>query len=60
MPAMWLTYVVVEALEAARSRAERLGGQVVAPLIEVPKVGRIAVIADPTGGHFGLFQPFAG
>ena len=30
------------------------------PLIEVPTVGRIAVVADPTGGVLGLFQPQMG
>lgn len=57
MPPAWMTYVVVETIEDARARAEKLGAQVVVPLIEVPHVGRIAFIADPTGGHIGLFQP---
>jgi hypothetical protein len=56
MPSMWLTYVVVDDLGRARERVERLGGKVVVPLIEVPTVGNIALIADPTGGHIGLFE----
>ncbi len=56
MPAMWLTYVVVDTIESARARVVQLGGTVVVPLIELPSIGRIAVIADPTGGHIGLFQ----
>ncbi len=59
-PPCWLTYVVVEKLEHSRERAEKLGAKVMMPLIEVPTVGRIAVIADPTGGAIGLFQPQMG
>lgn len=57
MPPMWVTYVAVEDLEAARQRSAELGGQVRVPLIEVPHVGRIAFVTDPTGGAIGLFQP---
>ncbi|MCA9660652.1 MAG: VOC family protein [Myxococcales bacterium] len=55
-PSMWLTYVVVDDLGRARERVKQLGGAVVVPLIEVPNVGNIALIADPTGGHIGLFE----
>ncbi|AKF10724.1 Glyoxalase/bleomycin resistance protein/dioxygenase [Sandaracinus amylolyticus] len=56
-PPMWVTYVVVETVEAARAKAETLGATIVVPLIEVPNVGRISFIQDPTGAHIGLFQP---
>jgi predicted enzyme related to lactoylglutathione lyase len=57
MPPSWATYVVVETIETARARAERLGATSVVPLIEIPNVGRIAFVQDPTGAHVGLFQP---
>lgn len=57
MPPSWATYVVVETIETARARAERLGATAVVPLIEIPNVGRIAFVRDPTGGHIGLYQP---
>jgi hypothetical protein len=60
MPSCWMTYVVVSELEATRDRVAGLGGNVLEPLIEVPTVGRIAVVADPTGGVIGLFQPSFG
>lgn len=56
-PPMWMTYVIVEKLEDANARAEKLGGTIVVPLIEVPQVGRISVMRDPTGAHLGLFEP---
>ena len=57
VPPMWLTYVVVEKLETARDRAAKLGGKVLMPLVEIPKVGRIAVVAGPDGAPIGLFEP---
>lgn len=57
VPPMWLTYVVVEKLEATRDRVGKLGGKVLEPLIEVPNVGRIAVVAGPEGAPIGIFQP---
>jgi predicted enzyme related to lactoylglutathione lyase len=60
IPPSWLTYVVVDKLEPVRDRVSKLGGNVVHSLIEVPKVGRIALIADPTGAPLGLFQGITG
>jgi uncharacterized protein len=56
-PPAWLTYVVVEKLESANERAQKLGGKIVIPLIDVPEVGRFSLAADPQGAHLGLFEP---
>ncbi|MFL5347948.1 MAG: VOC family protein [Hyalangium sp.] len=53
----WLPHVRVEKLVPTCDRVSELGGQVPAPLFAVPGVGRIAVIADPTGGHMSIFEP---
>ncbi|WP_224249806.1 VOC family protein [Hyalangium gracile] len=53
----WLPHVMVEKLMPTCDRVGELGGQIPAPLIAVPGVGRIAVIGDPTGGHLALFEP---
>lgn len=55
-PSYWATYVAVEDAEASRDRAARLGGKVIVPRIDVPKVGIVAVVADPAGAALGLFQ----
>lgn len=57
VPPSWSTYVVVEQAEKARDKAAKLGAKVIVPRLDVPKVGTIAFISDPTGGHLGLFQP---
>lgn len=55
-PSYWATYVAVVDAEASRDRAARLGGKVIVPRIDVPKVGIVAVVADPAGASLGLFQ----
>jgi hypothetical protein len=59
-PPHWLTYVVVPGgADAGRDKAAKLGATVLVPRIEVPEVGTIAIIADPTGAVIGLFEPGA-
>jgi predicted enzyme related to lactoylglutathione lyase len=55
-PPSWLTYVAVENVEASRDRVAGLQGKILMPMIHIPKIGRISVIADPTGAVIGLFQ----
>ena len=56
-PPMWLAYVAVENVDASAAQAVKLGGAVCVPAFDVPDVGRIAVLQDPQGAAFGLFQP---
>lgn len=54
-PSMWISYVVVENVDKSLERAKKLGGkQLVAP-IEVPDLGRFAVISDQEGATIALF-----
>lgn len=57
MPPSWMTYVFVENADTARDRAAQLGAKVVVPMIEIPTIGRISFVVDPTGAYVGLFQP---
>lgn len=57
VPSHWATYVTVEDADEVASHAQRLGGQVVAPPMDVPGVGRIAVLSDPTGAMIAVFRP---
>ena len=59
MPAQWLAYIAVENIDADVARVIELGGQVMAPPMDVPDVGRIAVVLDPQGATLGLFKPLA-
>ena len=55
-PAAWMAYVQVDDLDAAATRVRDAGGSVPVGPIEALDGGRIAIIADPDGGHLGLWQ----
>jgi len=57
VPSHWMTYVTVENVDESATRARSLGGAVLADPMDVPGVGRIAVIKDPTGATISLFKP---
>ncbi|HJU84589.1 MAG TPA: VOC family protein [Holophagaceae bacterium] len=52
----WLNYVGVASADAAAARAKELGGTVPNEPFDVPGVGRMAVIQDPTGATFCVWQ----
>jgi predicted enzyme related to lactoylglutathione lyase len=56
-PPCWATYVTVANVDETVSQAESLGGKAGAPAMDVPGVGRIAFVQDPTGAMIALFQP---
>jgi len=55
-PSHWLPYVAVDDLDAALAQATSLGAAVVLPPMEIPTVGRIAIVTDPLGAPLGLGQ----
>ncbi len=57
MPAQWHAYVVVKNVDATLAQATKLGGKVLMPAMDVPQVGRVAMIQDPQGAAIGLHQP---
>jgi uncharacterized protein len=56
-PPMWNSYVSVESADAAVERAKELGGSAHAPAFDVFEAGRMAVIQDPQGAYFLVWQP---
>jgi predicted enzyme related to lactoylglutathione lyase len=54
-PPAWLPYFTVEDADEAAHRAQRLGGRMVMPTSESPR-GRFAVVADPQGAAFAVFE----
>jgi uncharacterized protein len=55
-PAHWLAYILTSNCDATADRAKQLGGQLYLPPTTVENVGRMAVVADPQGAVFALFQ----
>ena len=58
-PSTWLAYVQVEDIAAATEKAKTLGAKIVRDVTEVPGVGSLSIISDPTGATLGLWKPKA-
>jgi uncharacterized protein len=52
----WMHYVHVASLDDAVAEAERLGAAVLRPKTAVPKAAWYAVLADPGGNIFAIWQ----
>ena len=57
VPPHWMTYVKVNDVDETTSRADSLEGKTVVPAMDVPGIGRMAVLEDPTGAKFSIFKP---
>ena len=57
VPPHWNSYVTVEDVGATAAKITELGGQVLVEPFDVMTDGRMAVVADPTGAVFSLWQP---
>ncbi len=56
-PPHWNAYVTVANVDEAVTKAQGLGAKVYAPPFDVMDAGRMAVLQDPTGAVFQLWQP---
>ena len=53
----WLPYVQVPSVRAAVEVIERHGGRVLKPRTAVPRAAWYAVVADPAGNAFAVWEP---
>ena len=56
-PTHWATYLAVDDVDARIAKCTAAGAQVVVPPMDVPTVGRMALIHDQQGAHIWLFRP---
>lgn len=56
VPPHWLVYVTVDDAEATARRAKALGGRIVVDAYDVVALGRMAILIDPTGAMFALWE----
>jgi uncharacterized protein len=56
-PRSWVHYVHVPSLDKAVADVQRLGGTVLRPKTAVPKTAWYAVLADPEGNIFAVWEP---
>jgi predicted enzyme related to lactoylglutathione lyase len=57
VPPTWNSYITVDSADAAADKAAQLGATVHAPPFDVFDVGRMAVIQDPQGAFFMVWEP---
>lgn len=56
IPPHWMLYIAVENADRAVDKAAQAGGTILAPAFDVMEAGRMAVIQDPTGAIFAVWQ----
>jgi predicted enzyme related to lactoylglutathione lyase len=57
VPSLWHSYVSVASADQTAQRAKELGADVHAGPFDVMEAGRMAVIRDPQGAYFFLWEP---
>lgn len=55
-PPHWNNYVTVKNVDEAATKAQQLGAKVLAPPFDVMDAGRMAVLQDPTGAVFQIWE----
>jgi uncharacterized protein len=56
MPPQWGCYVTVDNVEQTLAKCTALGGKTIVGPMDVPTVGRMAVIQDPQGATLSVMQ----
>ncbi|PZT75226.1 MULTISPECIES: VOC family protein [unclassified Streptomyces] len=56
-PTAWTTYLSTDDIDATVAAVTNSGGTVVVGPMDVMDLGRMAVVTDPAGAVFGLWQP---
>ncbi len=57
VPPHWLPYVAVDDADATIARAKKLGAKIPMPPEDIPGVGRLGVLEDPTGAVLAMLKP---
>ena len=56
----WHSYISVDDVDLCAKKAPDLNEKVIVPPLDVPDVGRICIVEDPTGAIAHLMQPLKG
>src|SRR5215472_3424201 len=57
MPPNWTGYVCVDDCDAAAAKVKSLGGSVMREPLDIPGIGRFAIVADPSGAVIAIMTP---
>jgi uncharacterized protein len=59
-PPCWTGYVWVENVDAGVDKLKGAGGRALRPPMDIPNIGRFAIVSDPQGAAFALFRDAGG
>jgi predicted enzyme related to lactoylglutathione lyase len=57
VPESWMSFLAVDDVDARAARAAAAGARLVMPVFDVPGVGRIAMLLEPSGAGVGWITP---
>jgi uncharacterized protein len=57
VPESWMSFLAVDDVDARVAKAIRAGAELVMPIFDVPDVGRIAMLREPSGAGIGWITP---
>ena len=53
----WISFLAVDNVDARVTKATAAGAKLVMPIFDVPEVGRIAMLLEPSGAGIGWMTP---
>jgi predicted enzyme related to lactoylglutathione lyase len=56
IPSYWMPYFQVTGADASASKAKELGGNIMVPPQDISGTGRFAIVTDPQGAMFAVFE----
>jgi uncharacterized protein len=57
VPPMWNTHIIVDSADSTVVAVETARGRVLMPPTDIAQEGRMAVVMDPAGAAFGIWEP---
>ena len=57
VPESWMAYIAVDDVDARTAKAIAAGAELMRPILDVPGVGRIAILKEPGGAGIGWITP---
>jgi predicted enzyme related to lactoylglutathione lyase len=57
VPESWMSFLAVDDVDARAATAVEAGARLVMPIFDVPGVGRIAMLREPSGAGIGWITP---
>lgn len=56
IPSHWASYIAVENADETVAKITENGGSIQVPPFDAPGVGRMSMVADPSGANFAIIQ----